>query len=124
MPDLAPDMVYNGIAYSVKRLAQKTSFRREVFGRSHCLRLFGFFLWRMDLVRKVIFIRHPKTAMEIIKSTNTRSVAGRKAGKDGMEMVFLQVSSPFGIGSKFEFYGKQNGAKQVRGSLGAGPKTE
>ena len=34
MLDPAPDMVYNGIAYSVKRLAQRTSFSREVFGRA------------------------------------------------------------------------------------------
>ena len=36
--DFAPDMVYNGIAYSVKRFAQRTSFSREVFGKVHASR--------------------------------------------------------------------------------------
>ncbi len=38
MLDLAPDMVYNGIAYSVKRPVQRTSFNRGVFGRAHASR--------------------------------------------------------------------------------------
>lgn len=38
MPDLAPDMVYNGIAYSVKRPVQRTSFNRGVSGRAHASR--------------------------------------------------------------------------------------
>ena len=78
------------------------------------LRLFRFFLRRVDRVGKVVFIGQPESALEIIKSTNPRSISDIKTGKDGMEMVFLQVSSPFCIGSNLEFHGKQNGAEHVR----------
>lgn len=36
--DLAPDMVCNGIAYSVKRLVQGTPFSSEAFGNVHVSR--------------------------------------------------------------------------------------
>lgn len=58
------------------------------------IRLFWFFLRRVDRVGKIVHIGQPERALEIIKSTDTRSVANGKAGKDGMEMVLLQVSCP------------------------------
>lgn len=36
--DLASGMVYNGIAYSVKRLVQRISFSRVAFGKAHASR--------------------------------------------------------------------------------------
>ena len=32
------DMVYNGIAYAIKQLAQRKSFSREVFGKAQASR--------------------------------------------------------------------------------------
>ena len=45
----------------------------------------------------------------------SRGVADREAGKDGMEMVLLQVSRPLSIGSDLALYGEQDGAEHVRG---------
>lgn len=42
-------------------------------------------------------------------------VADRKAGKDGMEVVLLQVSRPLCIGSDFVLHREQDGAERVRG---------
>lgn len=79
------------------------------------IRLFGLFLRRMDRVGKVVFIRHPQTALEIIKSTDARGIANGKAGKDGMEVVLLEVGSPLCVGSDLELHRKQDGAEHVGG---------
>ncbi|MDO5424197.1 MAG: hypothetical protein Q4F41_10760 [Eubacteriales bacterium] len=76
--------------------------------------LLGFFLWRMDGVGKILLIREPEAALEIVKSANTGCIANVKAGEDGVKMVFLEISRPFRIGSDPEFCGKQDGAEHVR----------
>lgn len=38
------------------------------------------------------------------KSIDTGGIADRKAGKDGMEIVFFQVSSPFCVGSDLKLH--------------------
>ena len=43
-----------------------------------------------------------------------RSIAHRKAGEDGMEMVLLEVSSPFCIRSDLELHGEEDGTEHVR----------
>lgn len=52
--------------------------------------------------------------MEIVKSTCTRSIADSKAGKDGVEVVFFEVSSPFCIGGDLKLHGEEDGTEHVR----------
>ncbi len=53
--------------------------------------------------------------MEIIESADTRAVADRKAGKDGMEMFLFQVSRLLCIGSDLALHRELGGAEHVRG---------
>nr|WP_296466888.1 hypothetical protein [uncultured Acetatifactor sp.] len=77
--------------------------------------LFGLFFRWVDRVGKVVLIRHPETALEIIESADTWGVADREAGKDGMEIVLFQVSRPLCIGSDLALHREQDGAEHVRG---------
>lgn len=87
--------------------------------------LFGLFLWRVDRVGKVVFIRYPEAALEIIKSTDIGGIANEKPGKDGMKVVLFGDSSLPRIGSDLEFYGEEDRAEHVRGKpWGAGSKSE
>ncbi len=67
----------------------------------------------MDFGREVVIIGKPEAGLEIVKSAGSRSVANRKAGEDGVEIVFLKISSPFSIGRDFELYGEENGTEHV-----------
>ena len=73
----------------------------------------GFFLWRMFFWRQINIIGKPKAVLEIVKGACSGSVTNSKAGKDGMEMVFLEVSSPFRIGSDFKLHREENGTEHV-----------
>ena len=77
------------------------------------IRLFGLFLRRMGRIGKVIFVREPQTPQEIVKSAGTWGIPDEEAGKDGMEMVFFEVSGPLGIGRDLEFNGKKDGTEHV-----------
>ena len=76
--------------------------------------LYGFFPRGMSFVREVIVIGKPKAGLEIIKSAGSRSIPDRKAGKDGVEMVFLEASRALCIGSDFELHGEKDGAEHIR----------
>lgn len=91
-------------------------YRDFLYGRSlfpFLIGLLRLFLRRVDRVGKIVLIGHPETALEIIESTHTRSVANGKAGKDGMERVLFEVGCPLCIGSDLEFHRKQNRAEHV-----------
>ncbi len=76
--------------------------------------VFGFFLWGMNLGREAVIIGKPKAGLEIVKSAGSRSIADGKAGKDGVEMVFLEVDSPFCIGSDLALHGEEDRTEHVR----------
>lgn len=69
------------------------------------LRLLRLFFWRVDGIGKVVLIREPETAKEIIESTDARGITDRKARKDGMEMVLFEIGSPFCVGNDLKLYG-------------------
>ena len=48
----------------------------------------------MDGIGKVILVREPQTTEEIVKGTGTGGIPDEEAEKDGMEMVFFEVSGP------------------------------
>ena len=73
----------------------------------------GFFLWGMHIWGEVVVTGKPEPGLEVVKSAGSRSIADSKAGKDGVEIVFLEVGSPFCIRSDLELHGKENGAEHV-----------
>ena len=75
--------------------------------------LFGFFLWRMNIGQEVVIIRKPEAGLKIVKSTGSRGIADGKAGKDGVEIVFLKAGSPLCIGSDLELHGEEDGTEHV-----------
>ncbi len=77
------------------------------------LRLLGLFFRGMDFGREVVIIGKPESGLEIVKSAGSRGIADSKAGKDGVEMVFLKVGSPFCIGSDLELHGEEDGTEHV-----------
>ena len=77
------------------------------------LRLLGLFFRGMDFGREVVIIGKPESGLEIVKSAGSRGIANGKAGKDGVEMVFLKVGSPFCIGSDLELHGEEDGTEHV-----------
>lgn len=62
-----------------------------------------FYLRGMDGIGKIFAIRESKASVEIIKGTGTRSVTNRKAGNNGVQMIFLMVSGKSGVKSYFKF---------------------
>ena len=76
--------------------------------------LLGLFFRRMNFGREIVIIGKPEAGEEIIKSAGTRSIPDGKAGKDGVEVVFLEVSSPFGIGRDLALHGEEDGTEHVR----------
>ena len=104
----------------------KKIFYGDLFDRrgllTFCFRFFRFFPGRMEWIGKVIHIRKPQAGLEIIKSAGTRSITNVKTGEDGMEMVLLEVSGPFGIGNNFKFNGKKNGAEHIGREPWGGPE--
>lgn len=62
-------------------------------------------------IGKVILVREPQTPLEIVKSADTRGIHDEEAGKDGMEMVFFEVSGPLSIGRDLELNGKKDGTE-------------
>lgn len=95
----------------------KKVFDRDFFnGRSFAallIRLFGLFLRGMGRIRKVILVREPQTAQEIVKSTGTWGISDEEAGKDGMKVVFFEVSGPLSIGRNLELNRKKEGTEHV-----------
>lgn len=87
-------------------------------------RLVRLILWRMGFGREIVIIGKPKAVLKIVKSACSGSVTNGKAGKDGMERVFFEVSSPFCIGSDFKLHRGRMERSMSEGSLGAGPKSE
>lgn len=89
----------------------------KFFNRGSFLAVFLWFGWfylrGMDFRREIVITGKPETGLEIVKSTSTEGIPDRKTGEDGMEMVFLEVSSPFCIGSDLEFDGEEDGAEHV-----------
>lgn len=82
---------------------------------------FPFFLWFLWLIlrgmlsgQEIVIIGKLETGLEIVKSAYSRSIADNKAGKDSVEMVFLEVSSPFCIGSNLELRREENGTEHIR----------
>lgn len=67
----------------------------------------------MNFGREVGIIRKPKAGLEIVKSAGSRSIADSKSRKDGVKMVFLEVGSPFCIGSDLELNGEEDGMEHV-----------
>ncbi len=67
----------------------------------------------MDGIGKVILVREPQTSQEIVKSAGTGGIPDEEAGKDGMEMVFLEVGSPLRIGRGLELDGKKDGTEHI-----------
>ena len=67
----------------------------------------------MDFGREVVIIGKPEPGLEIVKSAGSRGIADGKAGKDGVEMVFLKAGSPFCIGSDLELHGEEDGTEHV-----------
>ena len=65
----------------------------------------------MDGIGKVILVREPQTTEEIVKGTG--GIPDEEAGKDGMEMVFFEVSGPLSIGRDLELNGKKDGMEHV-----------
>lgn len=47
------------------------------------------------------------------KRYGSRGIADGKAGKDGVEMVFLKVGGPFCIGSDLKLHGEEDGTEHV-----------
>lgn len=93
-------------------------FLNGVFFNRRCLlpfflRLLGLFLWGMQLGREIVVIGKPEAGLEIVKSTGSWGIADGKAGKDGVEMVFLKVGGPFCIGSDLELHGEEDGTEHV-----------
>ena len=76
--------------------------RRSLF--SFFFRFLRFFLWYMDRIGEIVFPGDPKPGEEISKGSNAGSIANGKTGDDGMQMVLLEVSSPFRIRNDFKFY--------------------
>ena len=76
--------------------------------------LLGLFFRRMNFGREIVIIGKSEAGEEIIKSAGTRSIPDGKAGKDGVEVVFLEVSSPFGIGRDLALHGEEDGTEHVR----------
>ena len=67
----------------------------------------------MDRNGKVILVREPQTAQEIVKSTGTWGISDEEAGKDGMKVVFFEVSGSLSIGRDLELNGKKEGTEHV-----------
>lgn len=75
---------------------------------------FGLFFRGMGGIEKSILVRDPQTPLEIVKSADARGIPDEEAGKDGMEMVFFEVSGPLlGIGRDLELNGKKDGMEHV-----------
>lgn len=62
---------------------------------------------------EIIIPGKPEAGLEIIKSAGFQSIADRKAGKDGVEMVFLEVGRLLCVGSDLELHRKENGTEHV-----------
>lgn len=104
----------------------KKVFDRDFFnGRSFVsllIRLFGLILRGMGGIGKVILVREPQTSLEIVKSAGTGGIPDEEAGKDGMEMIFLEVSGPLGIGRDLELDGKKKGTEHIGRQSGCRPE--
>ena len=81
-------------------------------------RLQGFFLWRMDRIREIVFPGDPKPGEEISKGSNAGSIANGETGDDGMQMVLLEVSSPFRIRDDLKLYRHKDRAEHIRRESG------
>ena len=57
--------------------------------------------------RKIIRIRIPKPAKEIIESADTGSIPKLETAEDSIKGIDLQLSSPVGDGTDFKINGKQ-----------------
>ena len=77
-------------------------------------RFLRLFLRWMDGIREIIFLRNPKPGEEISKGSNAGSIANGETGDDGMEMVLLEVSSPFRIRNDFKFYRHKDRTEHIR----------
>lgn len=95
------DLIELPAGFHVMRWFQFELFK-EIFNRSFFNRgsFFSFFigsfrllLRRVDRIRKILMIGEPKPFLKIIKSTGTGSVTDSKAGKDGVKLIFFEVSS-------------------------------
>ena len=86
--------------------------------------LLRFFLWRMNGIREIVFSGEPKPGEEISKGSNAGSIANGEPGDDGMQMVLLEVSSPFRIRSDLKLYRHKDRAEHIRRESGFRAKTE
>lgn len=57
--------------------------------------------------------------MKIVKSASTGGVPDEEAGKDGMEMVFFEVSGPLDIGRNPELNREKDGTEHVKRQSGS-----
>jgi len=94
----------------LKKVFDSDFFNRRGFV-ALLIRLFGLFLRGMGGIGKVILVREPQTPLEIVKSADTRGIHDEETGKDGMEMVFFEVSGPLSIGRDLELNGKKDGTE-------------
>lgn len=81
---------------------------------SHFFQLLRLFLRRIEEIRQVVFIREPETGEKIRKGSNVESIVNGKPGKDGIEMVYLEFSSSFGIRSDPKSHRDKNRTEQIR----------
>jgi len=70
--------------------------------------------------RKIILIRIPKPAKEVVKGTDPGSVTNFKAAEDGIKGINFKLRSPVGGGSNLEIKGKQIGTVHAGRGSGSG----
>lgn len=77
------------------------------------IRFIRFWLWRVDRIRKILIVGKLKPFLKIIKGAGTWSVTDRKTGKDGVKLIFFEVSGPIRIGSDFALHGEEDGTEHI-----------
>lgn len=107
----------------LKKIFDRDFFNRRSFA-ALLIRLFGLFLRRADRIGKVILVREPQTPQEIVKRAGPGGIPDEKTGKDGMKMVFFEVSGHLVKEETLNSTERRRERSMSEGSLGAGPKTE